>query len=110
MRNRARRRQRPGGRSDPAAASAAQPAGQCDQVHGGWRGLLKVETDLNPAVPAALRFTVSDSGIGIAGDKLGRVFERFTQADSSTTRRFGGSGLGLTISSAWSNSWAAVSG
>src|SRR6202011_5391801 len=59
---------------------------------------LRVTPDADCSIPTALRFTISDTGIGIPGEKLGQVFEPFTQADSSTTRRFGGSGLGLTIS------------
>jgi PAS domain S-box-containing protein len=59
---------------------------------------LRIAPDADSSPPGALRFTIADTGIGIAEGKLGHVFERFTQADSSTTRRYGGSGLGLTIS------------
>jgi signal transduction histidine kinase/ActR/RegA family two-component response regulator len=59
------------------------------------KGSIRVR--VTAASDGGLAFEITDSGLGIPANKLGSIFEKFTQVDASTTRRFGGTGLGLTI-------------
>ena len=60
--------------------------------------MVKVQALMKRSTNITLRFSVKDSGIGIAPEKLHRIFDKFYQTDAETTRKYGGSGLGLAIS------------
>ncbi len=62
-----------------------------------FTSLGEVVARVDVAETGALRIVVRDTGLGIAPEKLSTLFEKFTQADNSATRRFGGTGLGLAI-------------
>ena len=97
--HRRRRGPRPARRPRPAAPGPGQPRRQRREVHREGPGDgARARGGATEEGAQLVRFAVRDTGIGITPEALGRLFQPFAQADGSTTRSYGGTGLGLVIS------------
>ncbi len=82
---------------DEDAPDSAQPAEQRGQVHASRHDRARGRSRASSTGRRAIEFTVTDTGVGMTPEQTSKIFDPFTQADVTTTRKYGGTGLGLAL-------------